>query len=637
MRIITLHCDYIKFKPLKKAIKNPEEISEERKKEIEVKDPLVVLTAIEKGDNNETIKQLIASVKKTADDIKAKKIVLYPYAHLSSNLSDPDTALEYLTEAEHILAKEGFQVIRAPFGYYKEFELKCKGHPLSELSKEFKAEGTEPLRLREVKEEIKALDEKEETYDNKIKAKGKDSYLILTHDGKEFEVKDYKFTKEDDDFKMLVEKEALKIGLKGGKEPGFIKYANQFQIEWEPMSDKGNMRYGPEGTLMFNLVEEYAENIANSLGIPVYSVKGTNMFNLKEPAVKEHANLFGDRLYSLNIDKNSFVLRYAACHQQFAMIKDWNLSYKNLPFGALENADSYRYEQAGELLLAFRTRRMDMPDLHVFCKNFEESKEWFTKIHDKIYEQVYKIERDYEILFNFSSRAHYENNKEWVLNLLKKQKKNALLHFYPEGINYYWTFNIEYMIIDELKRPREIATVQIDIGNAKRFGIKFKDNNNNEIFPVILHTATIGTIGRYLFSVLDTVVQNELKGKKAELPYWLSPTQARILPVSDKFNEHAIKLAEKLNAQRIRTDVEDRGFSLPKKVSSAEINWVPYIIVLGEKEVQSKKLAVRIRQTGKIENLTEEELVQKLKNVQGDMPWQPIALPVLVSKRPLFR
>src|SRR3989344_1379188 len=98
MKIITLHCDYIKFKPLKKAIKNPEELK----------------------------------------DLKEKNIVLYPYAHLSSNLSNPDTALGYLTEAQYALEGKKFNVVRAPFGYYKEFELKVKGHPLSELSKEFK-------------------------------------------------------------------------------------------------------------------------------------------------------------------------------------------------------------------------------------------------------------------------------------------------------------------------------------------------------------------------------------------------------------------------------------------------------------------------------------------------------------------
>src|SRR3989344_5444968 len=161
MRILTLHCDYIKFKPIKKAIKNPEELSEERKKEIVVKDPLVVLTAVEQGDNDQVLKQYVEAIKKTAGEVKAVRLVLYPYAHLSSNLSSPDTALEYMTEAEHVLKKD-FEVVRAPFGYYKEFELKCKGHPLSELSKEFRAEGMESSKFSNVKSKAFAVEEKEE-------------------------------------------------------------------------------------------------------------------------------------------------------------------------------------------------------------------------------------------------------------------------------------------------------------------------------------------------------------------------------------------------------------------------------------------------------------------------------------------
>ena len=156
MKILTLHCDYIKFKPLKKAIKSPEELKE--KGEINVKEPLVVLTAVEKGDNDKTVAQLVDAVKKTAGEVKAKNIVLYPYAHLSSNLADPETALEYLVEAEQVLKKESYNVTRAPFGYYKEFELKVKGHPFSELSKEFHPES---LALTP-KDVVKICKEKEE-------------------------------------------------------------------------------------------------------------------------------------------------------------------------------------------------------------------------------------------------------------------------------------------------------------------------------------------------------------------------------------------------------------------------------------------------------------------------------------------
>src|SRR5271157_5506358 len=146
MKILSLHCDYIKFKPLKKALKNPEELSEERKKEIEVKEPLVIFTAIEKTDSLDSVKDLVKNIEDISGQVNDRKIVLYPYAHLSSNLGNPEMAMKILEEAEKELKKLKFDVTRAPFGYYKEFELKVKVHPLSELSREIKPNG-------EIKEE----------------------------------------------------------------------------------------------------------------------------------------------------------------------------------------------------------------------------------------------------------------------------------------------------------------------------------------------------------------------------------------------------------------------------------------------------------------------------------------------------
>ena len=139
MKILTLHCDYIKFQALKKALKNIPDLSEKDKKEHEVKECLVVLTAIEKGDSDKELHDMLEAVKKTAGEVKTNSLVLYPYAHLSSNLSAPQHAIEMLDKAEQNLKKDNsnFKVTRAPFGYYKTFEFKCKGHPLSELSKSF--------------------------------------------------------------------------------------------------------------------------------------------------------------------------------------------------------------------------------------------------------------------------------------------------------------------------------------------------------------------------------------------------------------------------------------------------------------------------------------------------------------------
>ena len=143
MRILTLHSDYISFKPLKKALKNIAELSDADKIEKKIEDVLVVLTAVEKGDDvKDTLKKYVENVKDIAKQVNATNIVLYPYAHLSSDLALPDVAQEILKAAEKELNKEkGMKVERAPFGYYKSFEVKVKGHPLSELSRSFGGTG----------------------------------------------------------------------------------------------------------------------------------------------------------------------------------------------------------------------------------------------------------------------------------------------------------------------------------------------------------------------------------------------------------------------------------------------------------------------------------------------------------------
>jgi threonyl-tRNA synthetase len=136
MKILSLHCDYLKFKPVKPALKGAT-LEKAEEKAVEVKEPLVIFTAVEKQDeaNKNILEEYIKNILDLKDKVKAESIVLYPYAHLSSSLSNPDFAKQLMIDAESSLKKQKIKVARAPFGYYKEFELKCKGHPLAELSR----------------------------------------------------------------------------------------------------------------------------------------------------------------------------------------------------------------------------------------------------------------------------------------------------------------------------------------------------------------------------------------------------------------------------------------------------------------------------------------------------------------------
>jgi threonyl-tRNA synthetase len=608
MRTLYIHADFMEFEALKPT-PVAEEVTEDQKKG-RLEEVLVAFITVEKRDEGkislvvaEAANDLVETLEKTG----ALRIMLYPYAHLSSELSDPQTGKELLKALELELRAKDVEVLRAPFGWYKAFRISCKGHPLSELSREI-------IGKESVKEPI-----------------GKESFVILTPNGEELAPEDYGDGSEC--FQVMLQKEALKKEQPLAGEPKYLRLCRKFGIQWESMSDVGHMCFSPKGALIMDLVSDYSSRIVNDIGLAVYTVKGTNMFSVDEPAVREHAALFGDRLYLIPGEKRDFIMRYAACHQQFAMMRNWNISYKQLPFGAFEVADAYRLEQSGETMLCFRTRRMNMPDLHVICKDIMESEEWFKNLDARIYEEANKIDRDYEMLVNFSSKEAYAQHKGIMMDLLRKHNKPALLHFYPEGINYYWTVNIEYHILDDMKRAREIGTVQIDIGNADRFGITYTDEKGQKVHPVILHTAIIGTIERFIYTILDTAVQMERKGKVGTLPIWINPEQVRFLTVSESHLPRARELADEVQKNSIRVGIDDRGETVGKKVREAKQDWVSYVVVIGDKEMNSEMLSVYDRGSNKNVDMTVEQLIDKVREGMGDMPFRPMYLPRELSRR----
>jgi threonyl-tRNA synthetase len=222
------------------------------------------------------------------------------------------------------------------------------------------------------------------------------------------------------------------------------------------------------------------------------------------------------------------------------------------------------------------------------------------------------------------------------MELVKREGKPVLLNFVPEGI-YYWVLNIEYHIIDELDRPREIATFQIDIGNAKRFGISFVNENGEREYPSIIHTAVIGSIERYLFTILDQCAKIESKGGKPALPLWLSPTQVRVIPVNPEFLDASKKTAANLAKRSIRADIDDRNESLDKRVRDAELNWIPYVVVIGRREAGSDTISIRRRSDGSQYSSTVEKLQQEIVRDTDGYPSMPLKLPLLISERPGYK
>jgi len=619
MRVLLVHSDYLKFEAKRKALNTVEELKE---KTGSAEDVLVAFIAVEKIDesNPKSVeKQFLDDIRETYKKVNAKSIALYPYAHLSSDLGSPKVAQQILDDLYDELRAD-FKVIKAPFGWYKSFELKCKGHPLSELSRTIVPEGVE-------KEVVsKALGDEE---------KVKSSWFIMTPDGKLHDVGKFNYKGHENLKKFsMYEKEKKRVAE---KTPPHVELMRKLElVDYEPGSDPGNMRYYPKGRMVKALLEQYVtEKILDYGGI---EVETPIMYDFEHPTLAKYLNRFPARQYVLESEKKKYFLRFAACFGQFLIAHDATLSYKNLPLKLYEMTRySFRREKSGELTGLRRLRAFTMPDVHALCQDMKQAMDEYKKrlklCIDTI-EGAGLTKNDIELAIRVT-KDFYDEHKEFVEHIVKTVGKPALVEMWDERI-FYFVLKYEFNFVDALDKASCLSTDQIDVENGERYGIEFVDVDGNKKNPVILHCSPSGAIERIIYALLEKAHMDVQKGKKPMLPLWLSPTQVRIIPLSEGYNDIATKISEKIEKENIRVDVDDRNETMGSKIRDAEKEWIPFIAVVGEKEKASGKLQVRIRETGKQEIASTEQIVRIIKEKTKGMPYRGLPLPRLISKRPRF-
>jgi threonyl-tRNA synthetase len=209
---------------------------------------------------------------------------------------------------------------------------------------------------------------------------------------------------------------------------------------------------------------------------------------------------------------------------------------------------------------------------------------------------------------------------------------------------FYFILKFEFNFVDMSKKASALSTDQIDIENGERYNINFTNKNGTQSHPLILHCSPSGAIERVIYTLLEKEAIKMREGKKAMLPIWLSPTQIRFIPVGDEFVDICDKYIQDLNEISeflcIRADIDDREQSVGRKIRDAEKEWVPVIIVVGEKEKNSKKFIPRFRDEN-IKDANESysivELYQLIEKHIKEFPQEILPLPVYLSKRPRFK
>jgi len=624
MRLLQLHSDFIEYEPIEKEIKDAEDIAS--KSRVRIEDLVVAFVAVENGDDESVARTAVEEIKKYLDMVKSSRLLIYPYAHLSSNLAPPSVAVGIIISVESFAKGSINQVYRAPFGWTKSFNIKVKGHPLAENAKEItkQAEHEHAVHLHGEKEST-AL---------KAEEKLQSFWYILQPSGMMMPVSEYKFKKQDQNLQVLASYEMIKKRAVE-EQPAHVRLMKKLAIaDYEPASDAGNMRYYPKGRLMKSLIEQYVTRRVMEYG--GIEVETPIMYDTKHPSMESYFNRFPARQYNIVSDNKHLFLRFAACFGQFLMAKDFNISYKHLPVKLYElTRYSFRREKSGELVGLRRLRAFTMPDCHALCRDLDQAKQEFSKRFElsiSVLEALGLSIEDVEMAIRFTE-DFYSENKEFIAGLINRLGKPVMVEMWKERF-FYFTLKWEFNYVDGLGKASALSTDQIDVENGKRYNIEFVDEDGSKKNPIILHNSPSGAVERVIYALLEKSAKVSKTGGIPSFPLWLSHTQVRVIPVGKEHTEYCEKILAELSANQIRADIDDRDETVGKKIRESETEWIRYSVVIGDKEINATKLVVRDRNEGKQREITLEELMGEVKAQTKDKPYMPLNLPTHLSTRP---
>ncbi|QYZ80020.1 threonine--tRNA ligase [Methanofollis formosanus] len=609
MRLLLIHSDHIDYQAQKKT-----PVAEEGAVLEDAFDEALVafcaVESIDEEDIEDVIGQAVAEITKTAEQLKTERVLVYPYAHLSADLSKPETAKKALQEIETGLKTIGLTVKRAPFGWYKAFTLSCKGHPLSELSRTIVPGGSEEAKPAK----------KEVTH----------TFFVLTPEGERL---DAEACCDETPFGALVKKELGKPVSAGGEPVHVDLMRSKELVDYEPASDVGHLRWMPKGRLVRDLLGDYVLGLVLDYGgMPVETPV---MYDLADPAISEHAAKFGERQYRFKSGNRNMMLRFAACFGMFSFMRDMHISPNTLPMKMYElSTYSFRHEQRGEVIGLKRLRAFTMPDMHTLCLDMDNALACFEEQLKMGWQTGRDLETPLVGIFR-CTQDFWDEHEAWARKIVKESGVPLLVEILSDRVHY-WIAKVDLAAIDGQGRPIENPTVQIDVESAKRFEISYRADNE-DVHPPILHCSPTGSIERVICAMLENTAYQDVP----RLPTWLSPTQVRFVPVAERHVAYAEDLCKQLTAAGVRADVDDRDESMNKKVRGAGTEWVPYVAVIGDREMEEGKLTVTVRKLSEPkkphkEEMTAEELVAAVQEECAGKPVRPIYTPKNLSKRPRF-
>ena len=526
------------------------------------------MTAVEKGDTKALVQDFTNSIKKIATDVNTKNIVLYPYAHLSSNLEKPSISIEILNETAKSL--DGYNVIQAPFGYYKSFELKVKGHPLSELSRELKIEGNEEV--ADISDE-----ERKQLLRTISKAKLDTSKL------------------KENDHRIIGSK--MNLWSFNNVAPGMAFW-----------HDKGLH-------IKNKLIELWRELHRRAL---YEEISTPQIMDRKLWEVSGHWSKYGennfktqyegrDFIFKTNYEKRDFLVKPMNCPGGMLVYKTSPKTYKDLPLRVGELGTVHRVELSGVLAGLFRVIQFTQDDAHIFCTE-EQLESEVTGVMNLIMEifKYFGLEFDHvELSTRPEKRVGGDEVWDMTEGALKSiLDKSGMKYSINEGDGAFYGPKIDFHLRDSLGRTWQCSTIQMDMALPERFDLTYAKSDGTEARPIMLHRVVYGSLERFI-----GIITEHLNGK---FPLWLSPNQIKVMTLNDEVKDYAKEIYQKLFDAGYQVELNDKSESMGKKAMEAQVQRFNYLVTVGEKERGENKIAVRARDSKDIISMSLEDFINKI-------------------------
>ena len=368
----------------------------------------------------------------------------------------------------------------------------------------------------------------------------------------------------------------------------------------------GLVLYHPKGAIVRTIIEEYIRKEHLRRGYEL--VIGPHILKSDVWIRSGHYEYYKENMYIFKIENQEYAIKPMNCPNHIMVYESRMRSYKDLPLRYFELGTVYRNEKSGVLHGLLRVRGFTQDDAHIFCLR-EQLEDEIVGVIDFVIDTLKVFGFD-EFAVELSTRPvkSIGSDADWTAAeaaLVNSLKRKGLKYEVNEGDGAFYGPKIDIKLKDALKREWQCATIQCDFALPERFKLAYIGEDGKEYRPIMIHRVILGSLERFLGALIEHFA--------GAMPLWLAPTQVLVIPVSDKFSDYAKTVEKALVSQDIRVSVDSRNERLQKKIRDAEVEKVPYMLVVGEKEAAGKSVSVRSKSQGDIGTMVLDAFVERAK------------------------